>query len=217
MNMLKRVAKVQNKENSKRKTRGRPRSFDEQKALDRALRVFWRKGYEGASLSDLTSAMGIERPSLYATFGDKEALFRRVLDHYQNGPANYAREALQEPTSRGVAERLFRDSANCGGDPHTPGGCLLVQGALACGNEAKHVQEELASRRAAAEVALRRRFQRAKAQGDLPLDVDARVLARYVMAVLHGMAVRSAAGASRKELRGIGEMAMRVWPQDPRT
>jgi AcrR family transcriptional regulator len=214
--MLKSVVMAQNKGNKELRPRGRPRSFDEEKALDCALRVFWRKGYAGASLSNLTSAMGIERPSLYATFGDKEALFRRVLDRYQSGPANYAREALREPTARRVAERLFRDSANCGGDPHAPGGCLLVQGALVCGNQAKHVQEELASRRTAAEVALRRRFQRAKAQGDLLADVDAAALARYVMAVLHGMAVRSAAGASRKELRGIGEMAMRAWPQGSR-
>src|SRR5437763_10008756 len=87
--------------------RGRPRAFDLDKALDRALQVFWRKGYEGASLPDLTQAMGINRPSLYAAFGSKEELFRRALDRYAEGPASYVREALNEPTTRAVAERLL--------------------------------------------------------------------------------------------------------------
>src|ERR1700682_5422195 len=90
---------------------GRPRSFDIDGALDRALRVFWRKGYEGASLSDLTRAVGVNRPSLYAAFGDKEALFRKALDRYLNGPAAYHRHALQEPTARAVVARLLRGDA----------------------------------------------------------------------------------------------------------
>src|SRR5438552_872534 len=91
--------------------RGRPRAFDADKALDRALQVFWRKGYEGTSLSDLTRAMGINRPSLYAAFGDKEALFRKVLDRYVEGPSAYVREALEEPTARAVVERLLLGTA----------------------------------------------------------------------------------------------------------
>ncbi len=98
------------KKSSKRM--GRPRSFETDKALDRALQVFWRKGYEGASLSDLTKAMGINRPSLYAAFGDKEALFRKALDRYTDGPAAYVREALHQPTARAVAERLLRGAAD---------------------------------------------------------------------------------------------------------
>jgi AcrR family transcriptional regulator len=188
---------------------GRPRSFDKQKALDAALQVFWRKGYEGASLTDLTSAMGIEKPSLYAAFGDKEQLFRHVLDHYQKGPANQILAALQEPTARQVIGRLMRESADAGADPDTPRGCLYVQGALACGNDADCVRQELISRRAAGEAALRKRLQRAKREGDLPRKADPAGLARYIMAVLHGMSVRSTAGASRKELRGIAETALR--------
>ena len=83
---------------------GRPRAFDIDKALDRALKVFWRKGFEGASLHDLTRAMGINRPSLYAAFGNKEALFRRALDRYDSGPAGYVHEALEEPTARAVTQ-----------------------------------------------------------------------------------------------------------------
>jgi AcrR family transcriptional regulator len=188
---------------------GRPRSFDKQKALDAALQVFWRKGYEGASLTDLTSAMGIEKPSLYAAFGDKEQLFRQVLDHYQNGPANMTLAALQEPTARRVIERLLRESADAGSDPKLPRGCLYVQGALACGNDADCIRTELISRRAAGETLLRKRLQRAKKEGDLRKTADPAGLARYIMAVLHGMSVRSSSGASRKELRGITETALR--------
>ena len=193
-------------------TLGRPRSFDADKALDRALLVFWRKGFEGASLADLTKAMGINRPSLYAAFGDKEALFRKVLDRYADGPARYVREALQEPTARAVMERLLRGAAEISADRHSPRGCLMVQGALACGQESEPIRRELIARRAAGEAAVRRRFARAKAEGDLPADANPAGLARYVVAVLHGMAVEAASGASRPELRQIAEIALRVLP-----
>lgn len=194
-------------------TMGRPRSFDAAKALDRALQVFWRKGYEGASLSNLTKAMGINRPSLYATFGDKAALFRAVLDRYQAGPAGYVREALNQPTARVVMERLLRGAAEVSAGPHNPRGCLMVQGALACGKEAEPIRRELIARRAAGEAAVRRRFARAKAEGDLPADANPADLARYVVAILHGMAVQAAGGASRTKLRSIAEMALRVLPK----
>src|SRR5437016_6245784 len=123
--------------------RGRPRAFDCDQALDRALQLFWEKGYEGTSLSDLTRALGINRPSLYAAFGNKEALFQKVLDRYVGGPASFVREALNEPTARAVAERLLRDAAEAQTDPCHPRGCLLVHGALTCGAEADPVRREL--------------------------------------------------------------------------
>src|SRR5882724_10042851 len=129
--------------------KGRPREFDVEKALDRALEVFWRKGYEGASLLDLTRAMGINRPSLYAAFSSKEGLFRKALDRYADGPAAYVREALGEPTARAVAERLLRGAIDLLTDRRNPRGCLMVQGALACGAAAESVRGELVSRRAA--------------------------------------------------------------------
>ena len=191
---------------------GRPRSFNADKALDRALQVFWRKGYEGTSLTDLTKAMGINRPSLYAAFGDKEALFRKVLDRYAEGPAAYAMEALKEPTALAVVERLLRESADLAGDRSRPPGCLLVQGGLACGTEAESIQRELTARRNAGEAALRQRLERARKEGDLPSDAKPADLARYLMTVLRGLAVESAGGATRAELRKVAEIALRAWP-----
>ena len=108
--------------------KGRPREFDTDGALDRALEVFWRKGYEGASLSDLTDAMGINRPSLYAAFGNKEELFRKVLARYVEGPAACVSKSLEEPTVRGVVEKLLSSAVDVVTDPKNPKGCLLVQG-----------------------------------------------------------------------------------------
>jgi AcrR family transcriptional regulator len=195
------------------KLKGRPRSFDTGKALDRALRVFWRKGYEGASLSDLTRAMRINRPSLYSAFGDKESLFRKVLDRYAKGPASYSREALEEPTSRAVIELLLRSSANHLTSPCNPPGCLLVQGALACSNSAESIRRELISRRDAGEAELRLRLKRAKAEGDLPEDANAADLARYISTVIHGMSVQAAGGATRDELQRVVAIALPCWPK----
>src|SRR6202047_772754 len=154
------------------KAAGRPRSFDAGKALDRAVEVFWRKGYEGASLSDLTKAMGINRPSLYAAFGDKDKLFRKVLDRYAEGPASYSRAALQEATSRAVVERLLYGTADVLTSPGSPRGCLLVQGALVCGNGADSARRELISRRMAGEAALRERLNQGRPGGALAREAD---------------------------------------------
>jgi AcrR family transcriptional regulator len=191
---------------------GRPRSFDMDQALDRALLVFWRKGYEGASLSDLTKAVGVNRPSLYAAFGDKEALFRKVLDRYLKGPAAYTQEALREPTARAVVERLLLGAADLNTARRNPGGCLMVQGALACGEAADSTRRELTACRAAGEAAMRRRFERAKSEGDLPANVSPADLARYIATVLYGMAVQAAGGASRSQLQRVVEMALRTLP-----
>jgi AcrR family transcriptional regulator len=193
--------------------RGRPREFDLDDALDRALQVFWRKGYEGASLPELTKAMGVNRPSLYAAFGNKEELFRKALDRYAEGPAAFAREALSAPTARAVAERLLRGTAELLTDARNPGGCLVVQGALACGEAADSVRRELIARRTAGEAALRERFGRAASEGDLSADVDGADLARYVTTIMHGMAVQAAGGASRKDLLRVVDMALRAWPE----
>lgn len=192
---------------------GRPRSFDFDKALDAAMQVFWHKGYEGASLSDLTQAMGINRPSLYAAFGDKETLFRKALDRYSEGPAGYVGEALKQPTAHAVTQHLLRGAADLLTDPHYPSGCLMVQGALVCGEASDCIRQELVSRRVAGEAAVRRRFTRAKAEGDLPADSNPADLARYIVTISQGMAVQAASGASREELQRVVETSMRAWPR----
>ncbi len=194
------------------KTMGRPRAFDPDEALDRALEVFWQKGYEGASLSDLTHAMGINRPSLYAAFGDKQALFRKVLDRYFNGPGAYVSEALKETSARAVAEKLLTSSANFLGSTCHPRGCLAVQSALACAEDAAPIRKDLAAARAAGEAAIHRRLRRAQAEGDLPRDSNPAALSRYLAAVMHGMSVQAASGASRKDLLLVAKTALRAWP-----
>jgi AcrR family transcriptional regulator len=189
---------------------GRPRDFDVDRALDRAMTVFWRKGYEGASLTDLTRAMGINRPSLYAAFGNKESLFRRALDRYAEGPAAYVREALGAPTARAVVERLWCGAVERLTDPRSPRGCLMVQGALACGDAAESIREEVSARRATLVSALRDRFARAVAEGDLSAGEDPDALARYVAAVNHGMAIEAVGGASCEDLRRIADVALRA-------
>ncbi|QUS39769.1 TetR/AcrR family transcriptional regulator [Tardiphaga alba] len=190
---------------------GRPREFDVDSALDLALHVFWRKGYEGASMADLTEAMGITKPSLYAAFGNKEELFRKALDRYVDGPGAYFRTGLEKTTARGVVEHILYESVNAVTDPNNPG-CLAVQGALCCGEAAETIKQELTSRRNKGELDLRARFDRAVAEGDLPADADAGDLARYISAILQGMAVQAAGGAPREQLRKLADMAMRSWP-----
>src|SRR5918998_1443242 len=169
---------------------GRPRSFDKDKALDQAMEVFWRKGYEGASLSDLTKAMGINPPSLYAAFG--------------------------KATARKVAECLLRGMADFHTDPDNPPGCLFTQGGLACGEGSEAIPRELASRRSQMEDSVRERFERAKQEGDLPRDADPAALARYLSTVMQGMGVQAAAGATREQLQQTVDFALAAFPPPAR-
>lgn len=192
---------------------GRPRAFDIDTALDRALEVFWRQGYEGAALTDLTAAMGINRPSMYATFGNKAELFGRVLDRYIEGPGRYAGRALELPRARDVVERLLYGAIDLT-TTMTPGGCLTVRGVQACGPDAEASRRQAIARRLAAEDALRRRLEHAGASGDLPADADPADLARFVMTVSDGIAVQAAGGADPSQLRRVVETALRAWPTD---
>ena len=189
---------------------GRPRAFDEDKALDRAMKIFWRKGYEGASIADLTAAMGINSPSLYGAFGSKEGLFTAVLKRYDATRGKMLTEIVEAPTAGEAATRFLHGVADQATDPLHPPGCLLVQAGLSCSD--KTVPRQLARHRAGSELALRERFKCAKAHGDLPKYVDAVTLARYVMTVANGICVQASAGASRKELRKVADMALMSWP-----
>jgi hypothetical protein len=139
-------------------------------------------------------------------------VFRKALDRYTAGPGGCAREALMAPTARAVAERLLYGAADLRADGRNPPGCLLVQGALSCGDAADPMRQELSARRAAGEAVMRQRFERAQADGDPPADTDPADLARYVATVIYGMAVQAAGGASREELRRLAEVALRAWP-----
>lgn len=192
--------------------KGRPREFDADVALAAALRVFWSKGYEGASLAELTEAMGIGRPSLYAAFGNKEALFRRALDLYEREKLGYMSQALSAPTSRGVAERLLGGALDSQTSSCEPRGCLGVIGSMACGSEAEGVRAEVIARRASSHAALVARMERARDEGDLPADADPAGLARFLLAILQGMAVQAGAGATREELAQLVATSLLTWP-----
>lgn len=191
---------------------GRPREFEIDEALDQALELFWRKGYEGTSLSDLTDAMGITRPSLYAAFGNKEELFRKALDRYDDTCMAFTRTALKEPTARKVVDKLLHGFADAQTDQVHPPGCMGVNGALACSEEAEPIKQELTGRRVAGEIALGRRLEEARAAGDLPADCAPADLARYVMTVAHGMAIQASSGACREALYAVVGMTMKAWP-----
>lgn len=189
---------------------GRPREFDAETALDQAMEVFWRHGYEGATIAQLTEAMGINPPSLYACFGNKEGLLKAALDRYSKLRNVWMDEVVAAPTAREVAERMLMGIADKQTDPANPPGCLLVQGGIACGTGSENVPFELAARRAQNEDQLRERFVRAKAEGDLKASADPAALARYVSAVAVGMGVMASSGADREALRQVASVAVQA-------
>jgi AcrR family transcriptional regulator len=192
--------------------RGRPREFDTEKALEAAMLLFWRHGYEGTSMSAISEAMGVNMPSVYAAFGDKPSLFSKALQRYLQRPASYLPKALEAATAREVVERLFAGAINMVMHPKNPDGCLLVQGALASGPDVDGIRQQLAARRASAEQAIVRRFQRAIEDGDLDASVNPTRLAGYVTTVIWGMSVQAAGGASRSQLKETAEIALQAWP-----
>jgi AcrR family transcriptional regulator len=191
---------------------GRQREFDVDQALEAALCVFWRKGYEGTSYTDLQQATGVERPGLYAAFGNKEALFRRALERYYERYLDYFPVALKLPTSREVAAHILYGTVDLNTRYSDRTGCLGIQGALAVSDDAEPIRRALIDARATGEAALRDRFERAKQEGDLPETADATALAAFVTAVCHGIAVQAKAGFCRDVLKAVVEQALSTWP-----
>jgi AcrR family transcriptional regulator len=192
--------------------RGRPREFCVDHALAQALRVFWSKGYEGTSLTDLTEAMGITRPSLYAAFGNKESLFRKALDLYEREKMHYVGEALAQPTARGVAETMLRGAVENVTSCDEPHGCLRVIASVACGEEAQSIRDEVMERGKVIHQSIIERFARAKAEGDLSEHVDVEGLTDLLKAVVQGISIQAGQGASREELDRLVTTGLTMWP-----
>ncbi|MFI6037008.1 TetR/AcrR family transcriptional regulator [Streptomyces sp. NPDC051315] len=194
------------------KPRGRPRSFDRATALERALMAFWEHGYEATSVSDLTRAMGIGAPSLYAAFGDKRALFEEVVREYGVRYGSFGDRALaEEPTARAAVERMLREAAVEYTEPDRPRGCLVIHAATNC--TSPEVEESLRARRNANIAAFERRMRADVAAGILPADTDVAALARHTGAIIQGMSQQARDGASREELEALVEIALSIWPR----
>ncbi|HEX3795620.1 MAG TPA: TetR/AcrR family transcriptional regulator [Acidimicrobiales bacterium] len=178
----------------------RPRGFDRDQALETAMRLFWEHGYEDTSISDLTTAMGIASPSLYAAFGDKQHLFEEAVERYANGPGAVVATAMAEPTARQAIVRSLVDAARLYAADDRPPGCLIVN------------EPRLTDRRGASEAAILGRLRRGVAEGDVPADTDVKALAAYVCAVITGMSARARGGASSEELAAVARIAIRTFP-----
>lgn len=209
------IAMKKREDGATQRPRGRPRAFDRDVALDAAMRLFWRHGYEATTVSALTEAMGLTPPQLYAAFGDKRRLFGAAVDKYQAGPGAFGTAALARPTAREALETLLREAARELTAPGRPPGCLCVLGAVNCGPGSAEVEADLRRRRAANEAAIRRRIEAGRDAGELPADADVGALAKFYAGVFQGMSFQARDGASRDELERVAEVAMASWPEPP--
>ena len=195
--------------------RGRPRSFDRQQALQAAMQVFWTKGYKGTSMADLTHALGINSPSLYAAFGCKEELFREAIELFSNGQRYNVLAGLEaSPTVRGAIDRMLQLTAENFSQPNSPGGCFITLAAIhedADELEKDPIFEELRKMRAHPIERLRTRVERAVAEGELPSTVDPAAIASFYITFQQGMSLRARDGASREALLALAESGMRAW------
>jgi AcrR family transcriptional regulator len=192
---------------------GRPRGFDTDLALDAAVDVFWRRGYDGASLSELTAAMGVNRPSIYATYGDKAQLFQSALRRYVDQNMGYVTDALGRPTARDVAVAFLTGNARAVTMPDRPAGCLSVQAAVAPEGSAE--LESLSQNRATIQGLFADRFRTAIDEGDLAGDEDPDELAAFLITVTSGFAIRAADGTSRETLLAMAQRALAGFPATP--
>lgn len=198
-----------------RKKAGRPLSFDRELALERAMLVFWRYGYEATSLNDLTSAMGITPPSLYTAFGDKERLFLEAVEYYLAKKPCFFESIVAEPLTAKESIRSYLEViAISQSDPNQPPGCMVVTSATNCTAASAHVQEVLADYRGQMEASIKQRLDRGVSEGDLAADTDTAALASFFVTVIHGMSTQARDKAGREKLLAIGAQAMRAWP-DP--
>ncbi len=188
---------------------GRPRAFDREAALQIAVKLFCKHGYEGVSIADLTHAMNISPPSLYAAFGGKEALYREALACYQ------ARPDLPQITSSGpISERvrqLLRDTVRCATDASYPAGCMVTAGMLNCGAEYEALAETLTELRNGRCKEFEDQLKQAVARGELSGDADLPAISRYIAALIQGIAIQAKDGATQTELYALVDIAMQCW------
>ncbi len=196
-----------------RRRTGRPRAFDRDAALTAAMHLFWEHGFEATSIADLTRAMGITPPSLYAAFGDKQRLFREAVDRYLGGRDAVVRTIATAASAFAAARDLLVAAATGDTGEHTPAGCLLASAMVSCSADAAALREDLAAIRRAIEGALRERIERDIRAGVMPADCDADTLAGHVFAVVQGMSTLAKDGAGRDKLLRIGTTAMAGWPR----
>jgi TetR/AcrR family transcriptional regulator, copper-responsive repressor len=202
-----------NDTNNQPRRRGRPPKFDKGEALGAAMLQFWRHGYEATSLRDLTDAMGLNPPSLYAAFGDKKSLFQAAVVAYQDGPGCFAAEILADETdSRTAVERLLREAARRFTDKDTPPGCMVVTSAIACASDAEDVEAFLRDIRRSSAVAIKARIAEGARKGELPKHLDPRSFGDLVVTVFQGLSIQARDGASRKDLDAIVSSVMALWP-----
>lgn len=194
----------------------RPRAFDEAVVVDKAMDVFWRLGYEGASMSALSGAMGLNSPSIYAAFGSKRGLFAAVLDRYSSRREDFVRAIVEAPTARAAAEKMLFGAIEWLACSNEPPGCLLIQAGLSTGKGNEDVPVALATRHKDFETILRERLVRGQTDGDLAASTDPAKLAKFVYLVFVGLAVQAAAGSSRRTLREAAEVAFAGWPSPER-
>jgi AcrR family transcriptional regulator len=199
------------KEPETRSKPGRPRKFDEEEALEAAMRVFWEKGYEGASLSDLTQAMGIDRKSMYLTLGDKEALFKKVLNRYNATQLAFVPKAFAKPTLREFVDDFLNTAIRFWVDKSHPATCMTIQN-LAVSEEAQPIRQAMADWRKWRLNTIRDRIERARKEGDLPPDVKPDTFARYLAVIMGGLAIQAASGATLPELKRTIAMFRQTMP-----
>lgn len=192
--------------------RGRPRSFDRDEALRCAMNVFWAKGYDGATMAELTAAMGIGSPSLYAAFGSKQALFREAVELYAATEGTEIWDALPDaPTAREAIERFLFATAEAYGRDDRPPGCLIVLAAPTANEANQSACRDLRERRCGNLEELRARLERAVREGELPCGFDCAAAARFYATLQHGMSIQARDGASREELRSIARSGVAAW------
>jgi AcrR family transcriptional regulator len=197
---------------SKPAPKGRPRSFDRVAALKAAMQVFWQRGYEATSLSDLTRAMGINAPSLYAAFDCKEALFGEALALYQVTEGAEPQRLLQQSrTAKDGFAAMLRYHATDYVNPQKPPGCMAVLAAITGAPENKSVRDLMTKTRRAAIEGLAARIKRGMAEGDVPRGADATAMAGFYTTLIQGMSIQARDGATKKQLLATVEAAMAAW------